>query len=301
MNRRTKFLLMAMSAVATLWLGDLGYRNLIEGPATDRERELSRVEKSLNETKETIAQTANAMDQLELLERISLPFDPELARAAYQDWLLDLVQQAELTNASVDASQPSSVKIKDRDTRKPKEIFLRYTFSLRARGSLQQVSRFLFEFYQGGHLHKISSIAFNPLGGGSQIDFSASIEALGLNRCQRESELSSETFRRLDSPDFSKYQTIARRNLFARHGDSTLSKVILSAITINDGGVSVWFKDHQGETKRLARGESMEVAAHHLELIDLVGEKVLVVLDGQPVMLRTGQSLQEVSEQRQSN
>ena len=64
-----------------------------------------------------------------MLERISLPYDSELARAAYQDWILDLVQQAKLTNASVDASQPSSVKIKDRDTRKPKEIFLRYTFS----------------------------------------------------------------------------------------------------------------------------------------------------------------------------
>lgn len=296
MNQRTKFLLMAMSVVAAIWLGDLGYRNLVEGPAADRERELSRVEKSLNETKETIARTANAIEKIELLERISLPFDPELARAAYQDWLLDLVQQAELTNASVDASQPSSVKIKDRDTKKPKEIFLRYTFSLRARGSLQQVSRFLFEFYQGGHLHKISSIAFNPIGGGSEIDFSATIEALGLNRCQRKGELSSETFQRLDSSAFPDYQMIARRNLFARHGDSTLSKVVLSAITITDGVVSVWFKDHQGVTKRLSRGEEMEVAAHHLELIDLVGDKVLVVLDGRPVTLKTGQSLQQVSE-----
>lgn len=295
MNQRTKFLLIAMSVVAVFWLGDLGYRNLIEGPAAVRERELNRVEKSLNDTKQTIANSAGAIDQLEMLERISLPYDSELARAAYQDWILDLVQQAKLTNASVDASQPSSVKIKDRDTRKPKEIFLRYTFSLRARGSLQQVSRFLFDFYQGGHLHKINSIAFNPIGGGSEIDFGATIEAIGLSRCQRKGELSSESFQRLRSSTFPDYQMIARRNLFARHGDSTLSKVVLSGITINDGMVNAWFKDHQGKTKRLARGEEMEIAAHHLELIDIIGEQVLVMIDGRPATLGTGQSLQEGS------
>ena len=75
MNERTKFLLIAMSVVAVFWLGDLGYRNLIEGPAADRERELNRVEKSLNDTKQTIAKSAGAIDQLEMFERISLPYD----------------------------------------------------------------------------------------------------------------------------------------------------------------------------------------------------------------------------------
>ena len=119
--------------------------------------------------------------------------------------------------------------------------------------------------------------------------------ACKLNRCQRKGELSSESFQRLSSSEFPDYQMIARRNLFARHGDSTLSKVVLTAITINDGIVNAWFKDHRGETKRLARGEEMEVAAHHLELIDIIGEEVLVVIDGRPATLGTGQSLQEGS------
>ena len=56
---------------------------------------------------------------------------------------------------------------------------------------------------------------------------------------------------------------------------------------------NAWFKDHQGKTKRLARGEEMEIAAHHLELIDIIGEQVLVMIDGRPTTLGTGQSLPE--------
>ena len=146
MNQRTLYLLILMGIVFAAWFGDMAYRGLIEEPAEMRRKELARIESSLKAAKKTIVDTANAMDQLELLERISLPYDPELARSAYQDWLLDLVQSAELTGASVDAAQPISVKIKDRATKANKEIFLRYTFALRARGSLQQVVLFLFDF-----------------------------------------------------------------------------------------------------------------------------------------------------------
>ena len=41
-------------------------------------------------------------------------------------------------------------------------------------------------------------------------------------------------------------------------------------------------------------GEEMEIAAHHLELIDIIGEQVLVMIDGRPATLGTGQSLQEI-------
>lgn len=298
MNQRTKLLLIAMGIVATLWFGDMGYRNLVEGPAEARKRDLNRVEKSLNDAKQSVIDTAGAVDDLELLERISLPYDPELARAAYQDWLLDLVQKSKLTGANVDASQPSSVKIKDRDTRKPKEIFLSYTFSLRARGSLQQVGRFLYDFYQGGHLHKINTISFSPVGGGREVDFTATIEALGLNRCERKGDLSTERFQRLASSEFGDYQLIARRNLFARHGDATLGKVVLTAVTISDGASQAWFKDDQGDTKILGRGESLEIAAHTIELVDIVGESVLLDVDGRVLTIKAGQSVQDVDRLR---
>ncbi len=297
MNQSTRLLLIAMSAVGVLWAGDVGYRNLIEQPAKDRAEKIEQLDTQINKARETIFESAGATERLDELERLSLPHDPELARARYQDWLLDLVQSVELNGASVDAGKPAAVAIKDRDTRKPKEIFLRFSFSLRGRGTLQQISRFLHYFYQAGHLHKIASITMNPVSGGRLIDFSANIEAVGLSRCERKGELSGESVQRLASANFADYQSISRRNLFARFGDDTLSKIVLSAITIaSNGTAQAWFAIGDGPTQVLQRGEKLEVTAHSIEVVDIIAGQVLLDVNGRVVTLRAGESIEKVDE-----
>ena len=297
MNGRTRWLLIAMLAIGSLWAADAGYRNLIEQPAQERNRQIERLDKQIIQARETIVQNDGAVDQLDELERLSLPYDPELARARYQDWLLDLVQSVELKGSSVDASEPIPFNIRDRDTRKQKEVFLRYSFSLRGRGTLQQVSRFLHHFYQAGHLHKIVSMTLNPVSAGRTIDFSANIEALGLNRCERREELSGESVQRLVFNDFKDYQSISRRNLFARRGDDTLSEIVLSAITIaSNGTAQAWFAVGDDGTQVLERGESLDVTAHMIEVIDIVAGQVLLDVNGRVVTLKAGESIEQVEE-----
>jgi len=294
MNQRTKILLIALGLVAAFWIADSGYRNLIEEPSRERAQQIERLGEKINEARETIVANAGAGDRLSELERMSLPYDTEFARARYQDWLLDLVQSVELTGASVDAADPVAVSIRDRDTRKPKEIYQRYSFALRGRGTLQQVSRLLHHFYQAGHLHKITSLTMNPVAGGRMIDLSASIEALALTRIDRKEELSGESVNRLASNDFADYQAIARRNLFARHGDDTLSKIVLSAITIaSNGTAQAWFAVGDGPTQVLTRGESLEIPVHAIEVIDIIGSRVLLDVNGRVVSLTAGQSVEK--------
>jgi hypothetical protein len=125
------------------------------------------------------------------------------------------------------------------------------------------------------------------------IDFTASIEALGLDRCERKEELSGESVQRLASGDFSDYQSISRRNLFGRHGDDTLSKIVLSAITIaSDGTAQAWFAVGDGETQVLERGESLDVTAHMIDVIDIVAGQVLLDVNGRVVTLTAGESIE---------
>lgn len=297
MNQRTRMLLIAMVAVGVLLAGDWAYRTLIEAPKSARARQIEQLDTKIRNATDSILESDGATEALDELERLSLPYDPELARARYQDWLLDLVQSVELTGTSVDAGKPAPYSVRDRDTRKPKEVFLRYTFSLRGRGTLQQVARFLHHFYQAGHLHKISSMTLNPVSAGRMIDFTASIEALGLNRCERKAELSGESVQRLVSSDFSDYQSISRRNLFGRYGDDTLSKIVLSGITIaSDGTAQAWFDVGDGEIQVLERGESLEVAAHMIEVIDIVAGQVLLDVNGRVVTLIAGESIEQPDE-----
>ncbi|TWU65642.1 hypothetical protein [Crateriforma conspicua] len=296
MNARTRLLLILMSVVGLVWMADAGYRNLIEGPAADRERELDRLTRQVAETQDSIIKTSKAADVLAVLEQFSLPYDPELARAAYQDWLLGLVQQAEMTGASVDASQPAPVKIKDRDSKRQKEIYVRYNYSLRARGNLQQVTKFLYLFYRSGHLHKISSISLNPVGGGRSVDMSLAVEAIGLSRCERKGELSPYAATRLTHDPFQDYLTIARRNLFSRGGDSVLAKTTVTAVTVSSDGVAeAWISLPDNETSVLRRGQSVETEAHVIEVVDVLDRQVLLDVDGQVITVRAGETLAEAT------
>lgn len=294
MNPRTRILLIAMAVIGIVWAADAGYRNFIEGPAEDRVRQISKLDQQINEARDLIIQSAQAPDTLERLERLSLPYDPELARAGYQDWLLDLVQQCELTSTSVDAGNPATVTIKDAQTGKQKEIYLRYGFSIRGRGNLLQIVDFLYRFYQGGHLHKITALSMNPVSRGRLIDFSASIEAIGLTRCERKGDLSRETGFRLASKRLQDYQSISRRNLFARHGDATLAKVVVTAITISaEGTTEVWISREGGDTEVCARGRVLDIEAHSIEVVDILPDRAVLDVDGRVLTVRAGQSLQE--------
>ncbi len=297
MNTRTKYLLAATAIVGVGMVGDRGYRRFVDEPATKHERELSKLQQQISEATDLITESAAASDQLLALENCSLPYNKELARARYQDWLLTLVQHVDLQQASVDSGPPTPVTIKDRDTGKPKEIYKRYSFSLRGRGSLKQVTQLLYEFYQGGHLHKIRMLSMNPRTGGKQVNVTMNVEAIGLTRCEREDELSTARVKRQAFDSMDDYQSIARRNFFSREIGSALARVVLTAVTFSKTGLpEAWFSVGTGEpTWKIHRGEVLNIAAHTIEVIDIHAEKVLIMVDGTVVHLPLGKSVQEAT------
>lgn len=296
MNNRSKFLLVALAVVGVGVFGDQGYRRFVEEPARKRGREATQIDKQIKEAEDAVFTSARAADQLLALEQYSLPFDQELARARYQDWLLALVAKVGLRQPTVDAGMPVAVSIKDRDTRKPKEIFKRYSFSLRGHGTLEQVTRLLYEFHQAGHLHKVRSLALNPVAGGKQLDVTMAIEALGLSRCEREGELSTATAQRLAYNNPEAYQTIVRRNLFSQEGADGLRNIMLTAVTFNRAGTpGAWLSlGSDTQTQVVHRGESLDIPSHEVSVIDIQSQLVLLEVDGEVVRLSLGKTIHEM-------
>lgn len=98
MNNRSKFLLVALAVVGVGVFGDQGYRRFVEQPARKREREAAQIDKQIKEAEDAVFTSVRAADQLLALEQYSLPYDQELARARYQDWLLALVAKVACGN-----------------------------------------------------------------------------------------------------------------------------------------------------------------------------------------------------------
>ena len=296
MNNRSKLLLAALAVVGIGVFGDQGYRRFVEEPARTREREATKIDNQIKEAEDAIFTSARAADQLLALEQYSLPYDQELARARYQDWLLALVAKVGLRQPSVDAGTPVAMSIRDRGTRQPKEIFKRYSFSMRGHGTLAQVTQLLYEFHQAGHLHKIRSLALNPVADGKQLDVTMSIEALGLSRCEREGQLSTVTAQRLAYNNPEAYQTIARRNLFSQAGADVLRNVTLTAVTFNRTGTpGAWLSTgSETQTQVVHRGESLEIPSHEVRVIDIQSQLVLLEVDGEVVQLSLGKTIHEM-------
>lgn len=293
MNSRTLILLAVMLVVGVAMVGDqFGLLSFLDEGASTHEKEMDRVALQIEKADEIIRDGMLADDMLKSLENRSLPYDPEMARSAYQNWLTKLVASNDLAQSSVDVAMPISVTITENG--KKKEAYKRYAFTVNGAGRLEQATRFLFDFYQGGHLQKINSLSLTPASGG-QFSMTITGEAIGVPTCDRKSELSTASAMRPEQDDFDVYAKIVRRNIFSREAGETLKWVKLSSVTFDKTGApEAWFKvGRQQATKKMQRGEKLELSVHAIEVIDIQPRSVLLNVDGQIVDVPQGANIHE--------
>jgi hypothetical protein len=296
---RNVWLLAALGLIVVAFLGEMGYRRFYEEPLARNEQVKERLGKRLQEANLDLAKAKQVGGQLEQLEQKSLPWDADMARARYQGWLIQLAQDAKLASTSVDPGDPVSVTRPGRGRgSRPVEMFKRFNFSLRGRGDLGQITRFLYDFYRGGHLHKIRTLSLNPIGQGQQVDMSVSIEAIALPNADREAELTTLVSTDLALEHVRDYQLIARRNFFGRDGaESAWRQIELSAITSDVRGTfEAWFRvGTEKQTRILQIGQAIAMPSFDLSVEELEETSAVVRVDGDRFRLAIGQSLAEAT------
>lgn len=303
-TQRNRWLLVALGVIALLYFGDLGYRKLYEEPIAKYDRAKTQLNKKLQDAKLQLTEAKEVSRNLEMLEKRSLPADSKLAVERYRDWLLQLTQQAKLINTSVDAGTPSNVTRTLRGSKRPIPLYRQFSFSVRGRGDLGQVTRFLYNFYSAGHLQKIRSLTLNPVAYGQLIDMTASIEALSLPSTENNAELSSLPSNNLAFDNLQQYQLISRRNLFGRGGAHWAWRQIqLNSITSDVQGVGeAWFSvSSEAGTQIISVGQSLSVGSVELKLLKVDDRTAEVEIDGQRFRLTIGQTLADALAMRDAS
>ena len=292
-NNRTPLLLGAMILIVGVWVADqFKVFSFVDNWGKASEQKLTKLNTDIEKLEDLIMRGADAADRLDIYAQRSLPFDPAFARSKYQDWLGKLVVSNSLTQSSVEVGPGASITVKD--GRKKREAFKRYGFTVNASGTLEQVSQFLYDFYDAGHLHKINTMSLNRAGG--RFAFSIAGEAISAPSCERKDTLAEVQGDRLEKKDFKSYTTIVRRNVFSREVGATLKYIKLSSVTYDKTGVpEAWFKiGAQQSTKKLQRDDTLSVSVHELRIIDIQPRSTLVELDGEVLDLPVGKSLYDV-------
>ncbi|MBM4092844.1 MAG: hypothetical protein FJ276_26070 [Planctomycetes bacterium] len=294
-TKRNRWLAAALGLVVLFFFGDLAYRKLYEEPRKASEDRKDQLDERLKKTKLDLAKAKQATEELEGLESKSLPWDAERAQERYQDWLVQLAKDANLSNTRVDASNPVAVTGTDRATRRAYEMFKRFTFTISGSGDLTQVTRFLYDFYRGGHLQKITSLSLIP-SSGDQLNLSMTVEALALPNADREAELTTLVSADLALEDVRDYHAIARRNFFGRGGaNSAWSEIELTAVTSNAQGASeAWFAVGPSKRTEIVRlGESLTLPSLEVRVVqvDEAAATATVAVDGTLYLITIGTAL----------
>jgi hypothetical protein len=296
--QRNIIMLAALGVVVLLYVGDIGYRKLVEEPKRKREQTKTTLEKRIRDARLSLAKGKQSGAYLERMEQQSLPWNSQIARARYQAWLIELARDAGLSGTSVDSGEPVTITRTSRTSKRPIEMYTRYTFSVRGRGDLRQVTQFMYDFYRSDQLQKIRSFSLSPQGDGQVVDASFSIEALSLPLTERETELSDAVSNNLAHEDSQTYRFIAQRNLFGPGGANFgWRQLTLTAVTIDArGSGQAWFAAGKSkETRILRAGEVLTIPSLTVKLLSVNDRSAIVEVDQQQYRMQIGQSLAEAT------
>ena len=219
------------------------------------------------ETKEAqLLMAREARVRLTDLQRRALPADPKEASRQYNGWLSKLAH-LNFKNVNITPTEPQPHG----------KVYVAFSFTITCQGNLEQLTRFLYEFYSAGHLQKIRSMNITPQKNPADLELTISVEALSLPGSKQTDKLSTEPAKRLKHASVEAYKkTIVDRNLFAaykskdKNGDRDKPKApaqvnplqfsYLTAIIESDGIPEAWlFERTTGETLKLHQGDEFTI------------------------------------------
>ena len=297
MNTRTQWLLAGVAILAILYTGDYLYRSLIEEPSRKATAALDRLDNQLQQAADSQLVAKKISQKMESYNGRSLPYEAEVARSLYQDWLLKLMERHTMTGISIDASAPVPIEIKSR-TNKKKTLLVGYriTYTVHGKTALPQWVQWVREFEQTGHLHKLQNFTLVPLGNGSELDANMTIEAVSLQSTERPDTLSNWVRDPQQESSSSSLASLVQRKIFARGFSKTLAAIRLQAITYNRRGEGeAWFDlGESTPTQILTLGQSLQLPVHEVMLLGVQGDLARLKVNGTEIEVTIGKAIGDV-------
>ena len=295
MNQREKLLVGAVGLLVILWGGTVGW-DRYESALTSNQNQQSSAEQQLSQARTASARGLRAQRMLRGWQRQSLPRNLDIAKSLYQDWLrLRLVETGLVVRELTESTSRTTQK-----------HFSQMTYVVNAQGTLEELTEFLYRFYQSNHLHRISSASLTPTTTRRSLTVSLTIDALSLPECPRSDQLaegSSDTFA---EPLEEVRDEIVSRNIFVAYepakpeqpveqvdenaGEAT--KAVVTGMTQGEGGwqMAVRMSD-SGKVSYFRVGDEISIGQFTGRIEEIDGRRAIVSQEGKRVQIFGGKNL----------
>lgn len=286
MDTRKKLLYGVLGVIVLYFVGEQAKITFIDEPFQEANNRTGRLEKELAKAKRAYNKAQKTSRRIEQWEARSLPRDPSQARTIYQEWLVDIVARAGLTTPSFDSRNPV-----------PRgDVYHSLSFSVRAQGTLEQLTAFLYEFYRADHLHQIQSIGITPRRNAGLLDVSINIEALALTNSSQEDTLSTGISENFADKDFQYFMPIVRRNVFGIGGEADPANFTRLTGVTTQGVTEAWFTlGLENRVIKLKLGETLTVGQFTGTVAEINATDVILEAGGERWLLATGENLSDAS------
>ena len=280
LNKREKILAGSVGGAGLLavviFVWQLGFAG--EKSLADLQIENVKLTADVETNKKRYESAKRAAVKLDDWQRRALPSDAKSAYTLYQSWLHEVVKKSGFQKTKIVA------------TNKPphRGVGEEFSFTIDGEATLQQLTHFLYDFYDAGHLHKISLLKIIPQEKSNDLRLTITVDGFSLADADRRDKLTAEKGKRPQKKSYEEYgNTIVDRNIFAPPKPKATAQkreeakpppkfdhlefTKLTAITEIDGQRKAWI-----ETK--TTGQKFTV--HEGEEIDIASAKVKVLRIG---------------------
>jgi hypothetical protein len=202
MNERERFLSLLVGgllAITVVWWGFGKYNSAVK----QRENQIAQLQQEQQRLNEQRLQGEYANRQMGEYMIRSLPGDPEQAQSQYQQWLLDMVQQNNLSKALVDANSSRTIG----------GLYQLLDFRVRGNASVPDLIRMLHAFYAKDYLHRIRDMSIRRTRDGDfQVEMA--VDAIALLSAPNDLPVREQPSWRVDGDVAAYLEPIMNRNLY---------------------------------------------------------------------------------------
>lgn len=279
MQQRQKILALGFGVMALMFGGHWLWTTMVSGPLGDLDRLRQSAEKKATEANLKMVAARHVKLELEELSRLALPSDPTLAQEEFQNYLIELLQDAKIAHPTLTPGPPNS-----------KEGVFLIPFSVQGEATMASLTQFLHAFYRTPRLQQISQLTLNPIERediGVGIRFSLSMEALAFGDVNRTNGETPAFVARVESGLDSYAATVEKNVLFARGpgggafaGNMPEHVVLTSIVRRGSEGRADIYDRAVNSIRPMRVGDSVTVGAQSALVLDLGLRDAVLEMDG---------------------